>query len=293
MTDDASCALALADFIARHGPWTAHDIRLADGVYTIGAERNENHLLYLKRIVTAVRDASRKPLSQLRVLDLGALEGGFAIEFAMQGSQVVAVEGRRESCDRIEFAKQALGLDSLTVVCADVRDAIGSLGQFDVILCLGLLYHLDRGTVCRFLADLFAHTDHLCVLDTHVALFKRSEVEFEGRRYFGADIPEHPPGATPEQKAMSSWASLDNDFSFYFTEASLCNFLTDIGFSSVGVCMNPFYRQMLDRKTFVATKHGEPLLLASNDHRPVMSERHSEERDMRVVEPINTLPLPR
>lgn len=293
MTTDASHARALADFIAAHGPWTAHDIRLADGVYTLGGERNENHLLYLKRVVTAVRDASRKSLSQLRVLDLGALEGGFAIEFAMQGSTVVAVEGRQESCDKIAFAKQALGLDNLTVVCGDAREAIGSLGQFDVILCLGLLYHLDRGTVCRFLADLFARTDHLCVLDTHVALFNRSSVEFAGRPYFGADMPEHPPGATAEQKAASHWASLDNDFSFYFTEASLCNFLMDIGFSSVSVCLNPFYKQMLDRKTFVAVKQAEPFRLASNDHRVAMSERHSEQRDMRVVEPINTLPLPR
>ena len=53
----------------------------------------------------------------------------------------------------------------------DVRDAfVVAHGRFDVVLCLGILYHLDQPDVFRFLARLGELCDGLLILDTHVAL---------------------------------------------------------------------------------------------------------------------------
>ena len=50
---------------------------------------------------------------------------------------------------------------------------------------------------------------------------------------------EHSAGATPEDKLKQLGASLENEKSFWFTQASLCNILRHVGFTSVYDCRNP------------------------------------------------------
>jgi hypothetical protein len=54
----------------RHGPWTSHDIQLAEGISTCpgGADLDR-----LRRCLEIVSDVLRRPLGELRVLALGAL----------------------------------------------------------------------------------------------------------------------------------------------------------------------------------------------------------------------------
>jgi SAM-dependent methyltransferase len=79
------------------------------------------------------------------VLDLGALEGGHAVELARRADRVVAVEGRAANVDRARFACKALGVRNVEVVQADV-EVVGpdAFGTFDAVFCSALLYHLAR-----------------------------------------------------------------------------------------------------------------------------------------------------
>ena len=105
--------------IARYGPWTAHSIRLADGVDTFEQPHWDTRLY---RFVQIASDLSRKPLKDLRVLDLACLEGQFAIEFALQGARVVATEGRPANLwRRHDLLRRLSGLTTLnwsSMTCA-------------------------------------------------------------------------------------------------------------------------------------------------------------------------------
>ena len=92
-------------------------------------------------------DLAKRPISELRILHLACLEGQYAVEFARQGAQVVAIEGREANIEKARFSKRALGLDNLELIHGDVRDLSRERhGSFDIVLCLGILYHLDRRT---------------------------------------------------------------------------------------------------------------------------------------------------
>lgn len=79
------------------------------------------------------------------VLDLGALEGGHAVELARRADRVVAVEGRATNAERARFACRALGVANVEVVHADV-EVVGpdAFGEFDAVFCSAVLYHLAR-----------------------------------------------------------------------------------------------------------------------------------------------------
>src|SRR5262249_55736023 len=106
-----------------------------------------------------------------RVLDLGTLEGYFAVESCLQGASVTAVEGRAKNIKKCEFVRSALGIDPARLRLAQ-DDAMhvtrARYGGFDAVLVLGLLYHLaDPFT---FLANMAELTDGFVLIDTHVAL---------------------------------------------------------------------------------------------------------------------------
>lgn len=54
------------------------------------------------------RRHSLKPWNQLRILDLGGLEGIYSLEFACHGAEVVSIEGRESNNAHSRFAAQVL-----------------------------------------------------------------------------------------------------------------------------------------------------------------------------------------
>src|SRR5207253_6254412 len=116
--DTATLRQRKYDLIQRCGPWTAHAVRLPDNTYTrevTGVQYN------LRRVVQIVQDLTRKPLDQARVLDLGSLEGGYAIELACRGANVVGIEGREANIAKAQLVKDALDLQHLEFIQDDVR----------------------------------------------------------------------------------------------------------------------------------------------------------------------------
>ena len=243
---------AVAD---RVGPWTAHNVYLGDAVYTRGPRIfGDEHRV--RRVVQAVADLVETPFEDLRVLDLGCLEGLYAIEFAKRGAQVVGIEGRRTNIERARFAQHVLGLDSLEFVLDDVRNlSRDRYGEFDVVLCLGFLYHLDAPDVFEFIGHVSEVCTRLAVVDTHIALTGREARSFEGREYRGISFLEHSPSAPRDVKERSEWASLDNPVSFWPTRASLLNALESARFTTISECHVPALpAEPPDRITLLALK---------------------------------------
>lgn len=268
------------EIVRRWGGWTAHNIHLGDGVYTLGPDREADKL---RRVVQVVSDLAPAPIERLRVLDLGCLEGGYAVELARRGAEVVAIEAREANFEKARFTKEALGLARLDLVRDDVRNlSEARYGGFDVVLCLGILYHLDAQNVFPFVHRIAEVCRRLALFDTYVGLSRIQRFEHEGRAYWGRVIREHTERSTQEERLASGWASLDNPTSLWITRSSLYNLLNDAGFSSAYECHLPTeLAKPADRLTVVAVKgraeallampraNGQPMgRLPENDRRP-------------------------
>jgi 2-polyprenyl-3-methyl-5-hydroxy-6-metoxy-1,4-benzoquinol methylase len=250
-----------AEIVRRWGEWTAHNIHLGDGVYTLGPDREADKL---RRVVQIVSDLGPGPIERLRVLDLGCLEGGYAVELARRGAEVVAIEAREANLEKARFAKEVLGLAKLELVQDDVRNVSEArYGRFDVILCLGILYHLDSPHVFSFVHRIAEVCRRLAVFDTYVGLSRIQRFEHGGHEYWGRVIREHTERSTEEERIASKWASLDNTTSLWITRSSLYNLLNDVGFSSAYECHLPTeLDKPADRLTVIAVKGRAETLLA-------------------------------
>jgi hypothetical protein len=224
--------------IERFGPWTAHCIYLGSGVYTFDEPQMDTRL---RRFLQIASDIAGEPLEKLRVLDLACLEGSFGIEFALHGANVLAIEGREANLAKARFAKEVLSLSNFETVLGDVRELDARRhGQFDVVLCLGILYHLDTPDAMDFLRRIFSVCTRLTIIDSNVSLSDEEAYNWNGKTYWGKYAHEHDLDKSLEEKLRRRWASLDNPRSFLFTRASLCNVLRHVGFTSVYECLNPY-----------------------------------------------------
>lgn len=223
----------MEDVVTRYGPWTAHNIHLGDDVYTIVPGIEGDNEFRLQRIVQIVSDVSTRPLDSLRVLDLGCLEGLFAIELARRGATVVGVEGREANIAKARFAKHVLELGNLELVQDDIRNVSrATYGEFDVVLCLGVLYHFDTPAVFEVLE----HTAEVCrgfaIVETHISTIRPRTFHYRGRHYRGSTLDE-PVSSANEHDRRMLWSSIGNRRSVLLTRESLCNALVHSGFTTV------------------------------------------------------------
>ena len=257
-------------FISQNGEWTAMAIKLPDGTYT----RNPAPDHRLKRLLQIAGDTLKKPISECRVLDLACLEGHYAIEFALHGATVVGIEGRQVSVDKCNYAKNALGLTKASFVQDDVRNlSVEKYGRFDVVVCSGILYHLQAKDAAQFVLNMADVCTGILLIDTFVSLKGRQSVSFNGAQLFGHEYFEHASNDDARTRSAKLWASLDNDNSFWFTQNTLVNLLIDGGFTSVMEVLVPtmVHRKsdhstyiMKDRRTYIAIKGSDVPILSSD-----------------------------
>jgi 2-polyprenyl-3-methyl-5-hydroxy-6-metoxy-1,4-benzoquinol methylase len=239
--------------IDAYGPWRWHNVALPYGLFTIdAAPHGDNHRAV--KFLQLAADLLRRPLAGLRVLDLGCGEGLYALEFAQHGAEVLAVEGRPANLAKCEFARRALALERVRFLQDDVRHVTAErFGRFDVVLCSGLLYHLDAPSAFALLREMRRMCAGVCLVDTRIALKAERFETFEGVAYGGAAYREHAPEASEAEKLADPGASLGNDESFWFTRHALANALADAGFTSVLEGLVPVPLQLrADRATFAA-----------------------------------------
>ena len=123
--------------IEEHGRWW-HEIELAPGIVTPGDDSN--------RMKLPILDGLGLPadLRGMRALDIGCSDGYFTFEMERRGADVVAIDFVPEHYTGFATARQILGSRAEYRMDNVYNLAPEPYGQFDVVLFLGVLYHLRK-----------------------------------------------------------------------------------------------------------------------------------------------------
>ncbi len=221
--------------------WTAHNLELAPDVWTLpgqpGFIETNLHLQSILRLLSILFPAG---IASLRVADLGCLEGGFSLGLARRGAIVLGLEARPENLEKCELVRLQSGLETLSFSGVDVKEfSAERFGAFDVVLALGILYHLDDPVA--WIRKVAAATRSLLFVDTHFAplgdlanLDERlhalgpMEQRHEGDQiYEGRWFHEF---KTIQERDSMLWASWSNPSSFWLTKQSLFTAIRQAGF---------------------------------------------------------------
>lgn len=253
--------LSYDQIVTEYGEWTAMSIKLPNGRYT----RKQAVDWRLRRLLQVAADTVGRPLSECRVLDLACLEGHYGVEFGLHGAEVVGIEGRKANVIKCEFAQNELGLDRVKFIKGDVRElSVESYGQFDIVICSGILYHLRAEEAWRLLRSMHDVCKGIVLIDTFIALESHTTVQAGERDRSGLFYTEHSETASQETKGSALWASLDNESSFWFTAPSLLNMISEIGFTSCLEILLPVMPgNSIDRKSYLLVKGGTERILSS------------------------------
>lgn len=163
----------------------------------------------------------------IRVADLGALEGGYGVECARAGYNTLLIEGRQENFDRCLYVADRLALPNLDLVLDDARN-LRDHGRFDAVLCLGLLYHMDRPA--EFLRTIGAQTNRLLLVQTHYAPEDESTV---GPFRLGPLATNEGQRGRWLAEGIDQWSAVGNNQSFWLTRDHLFHSIQDAGFPAV------------------------------------------------------------
>ena len=200
--------------------FTAHNIVLDDGSQTLpGRELSEKDEV-CRTALHALKENFRGWLEhRVRVADLGALEGGYSVALARAGYQVTAIEARKKNILKCCYVAAHTDLPNLTFIQDDVRN-ITLYGEFDAVLCSGLLYHLDRPV--DFLKTIGNVTRRLLILRTHYSPQPQTLNEGKAGHWYTEDPSEN-----------SVWASWGNNRSFWLAYPHLLDAVSAAGFTSI------------------------------------------------------------
>lgn len=153
----------------RSARFVAHNIPLTPALSTRPGEPLIGESPRTKAIHDALRLFVPGGAQGKTAVDLGCLEGGLSWELWRAGLKVLGVEGREDNLERCLLVREYFQAgDAMQFVRADVREFRPGR-TFDVVLCSGLLYHLDDPAA--YIAELGRLTapGGLLYLDTHVA----------------------------------------------------------------------------------------------------------------------------
>lgn len=221
--------------------WTSHNIPLSSTEKTL----NNTQISIADEIRTRVIKQNfrlfHRQLAGLRLLDLGCLEGGLTFEMAREGIQALGVEGQQKNYAKCQLIKEYFNLPNLNFLLKDVKQLDPKeQGLFDLILCCGLLYHLDEPVDFLYKLHSLCPDDGVLFLDTHVApdeqgfsacTFKNGlseicEIQHNGHTYKGRWYHEYEEDGT----GIDAWSSISNIRSFWLCENDLIRALSYAGF---------------------------------------------------------------
>jgi SAM-dependent methyltransferase len=159
-----------------------------------------------------------------RVLDLGSNAGYWSLRAIEAGAEfVLGVDGRQAHVDQANLVFEAKGIDP-----GRYRFELGNIfshafrEQFDVVLCLGLMYHIAKPVE---LFEVMAGTGaEIVVIDTNVSLMPSSAF-----RVAHEDSLENPRNAVDYELVLipSRRAVLDLARQFGFDSVALAHDITD------------------------------------------------------------------
>jgi tRNA (mo5U34)-methyltransferase len=137
-------------------------------------------------------------LAGKRVLDLGCNAGFWAMRVVRAGcDHVVGVDARQMHVDQANFVFDVnkIRAERYEFRCADIFDLdYARLGPFDIVLCLGLLYHISKPV--ELFERIHAAGAQIVIVDTALSLAPGTYLEI---RY---ESPEIPPNAVGRPMVM-------------------------------------------------------------------------------------------
>jgi SAM-dependent methyltransferase len=129
-------------------------------------------------------------LAGKRILDLGCNAGFWSLLAIQHGcARVVGIDGRQMHVDQANFvfSVHEIPADRFAFIQANVFDIdFKSLGSFDIVFCLGLLYHVSKPM--ELIEKIASASSDILVIDTRVAKGKGSFIEI---RHEDTSDPRH------------------------------------------------------------------------------------------------------
>jgi tRNA (mo5U34)-methyltransferase len=173
----------LRDRVAALSPWF-HNITLGDGIVTA-----PDHFLgdYPQFKFARFADALPADLTGKTVLDIGCNAGFYSVEMKRRGAaRVLGIDSDDRYLAQARLATQALGFDGVEFRNLSVYD-VAALGErFDLVIFMGVLYHLRHPLLA------------LDLIREHVAgdmmLFQTMQQGSDDVAEVPADHPFHKPG---------------------------------------------------------------------------------------------------
>jgi SAM-dependent methyltransferase len=233
----------------------------------------------VRRVLQLTADLTQRTLDELEILDLGCGEGVYAIEAALHGARVLAVDGRTARMSEGAACAARHRLDGVRFEQRDVREVARTThGEFDVVWALGILYHIAAPDVFTLLERIRELCRSLLVVDTLVTLQPQTTVTHRDHRYEGERVREHADDDPPDVRRSRPLKSLDNAWSFRFSLPSLVRALHDVGFSTVLQCHVPLEPGKADDRITLAALPGEAVTLGTYPWVNGLSEAEIEQK---------------
>jgi SAM-dependent methyltransferase len=162
-------------------PWQ-YRFELRPGVITPNSDEHHDWNLRRRKLVFALLDglvAARGGYGGQSFLDCGCNAGLWSFELHRRGARRIrAFDGRSVNVEKCELVREARGIDAkeLELRTANVYDLEREFEPHDVVLALGLFYHLSNPVeVARQIA---AVTRWAAVIDSNVLLAPTTALEF-------------------------------------------------------------------------------------------------------------------
>ncbi len=127
------------------------------------------HPTRLAMLLRALEPVTANGWNTLTAIDIACHQGYFTSHLARKGCrEVLGVDARQEHIDDCSLIGRAYGLNNLRTLRSDLFDLDpGRIGQFDITVLFGLLYHVEDPVGALRVAR--ALTRKVCVVETQIA----------------------------------------------------------------------------------------------------------------------------
>lgn len=178
-------------------------------------------------------------LAGKRVLDLASNAGFWSLSVLEAGCDyVLGIEGRQMHVDQANFVFEVKDVDKgrYDFVVGDIfKTDLTQFGNFDVVLCLGLMYHVSKHM--ELLEKISEVNDDVLIIDTTLSKVPGSFLEVKG------------------QRRDSMMSAVDSGLSMHPTKQTVRDLAEEVGYSVV--TLEPDFRD----------ERGNPVWKGGQDYR--------------------------
>ena len=163
-----------------------YPFRLKSGRVTTtydGGALDEIHATRLSMLKSALAGIPDLQLDRSTAIDIACHQGYFSTQLAAMGVRdILSVDARPEHVADATLIRDALGLSTMRIAQSDVHalDAT-KIGDFDIVLMLGLIYHLENPIGALRVAR--ALTRRVCLVETQVVPGLTGWVDYGSYRF--------------------------------------------------------------------------------------------------------------